>query len=169
MPDAPRLGAAVLLAAGGGTRFRGATHKLLAPFRGATVVRHAVSAAMAAALDAVIVVEGAVPLGAALAGLDVHLVANPHWARGPGRFAAGRRGRSRCPRLRVRHRRARRPALLHPAAWRAVAATTVTPVATALLDGRPAQPVRLAREVWDALPRSGDMGARAVIASGGSR
>ena len=48
--------AAVVLAAGGGTRFAGDAHKLLAPLRGRPVVVHAVSAALDAALDEVLVV-----------------------------------------------------------------------------------------------------------------
>ncbi len=53
--------AAVVLAAGGGARYRdsgGATHKLLASFRGATVVEAAVAAAVAAVLGFQVVGQG---------------------------------------------------------------------------------------------------------------
>lgn len=160
------LGAALVLAAGGGSRYRGSTHKLLAPFRGSTVVGEAVARALEAGLDEVVVVEGAVPLGPVLAGLPVHLVTNPAWAEGQaGSLQVGVRAAAALGCDAVTVGLGDQP-LLHPAAWRAVAATTVAPVAVALVDGRPAQPVRLAAAVWPELPRSGDAGARAVIASG---
>jgi CTP:molybdopterin cytidylyltransferase MocA len=164
------LGAAVVLAAGGGTRFLGPTHKLLAPFRGRPIVRWAVETAVDAGLDEVIVVEGAVPLGDALGELvgtgTVRLVRNDQWAHGQ----AGSLQRAVAAARSAGHRAITvglgdQP-LLDPAGWRAVAATTVTPIAAAFVGGRPSQPVRLAAEVWPELPTTGDHGARAVIAAG---
>ncbi|MEA3214297.1 MAG: molybdenum cofactor cytidylyltransferase, partial [Acidimicrobiia bacterium] len=54
--------AAVLLAAGGGSRFSGPTHKLLALLRGKPVVLWAVEAALAAGLDETLVITGAAGL-----------------------------------------------------------------------------------------------------------
>lgn len=163
------LGAALVLAAGGGSRFLGPTHKLLAPFRGRALVRVAVGVAVAAHLDEVIVVEGAVPLADALGDLvasgAVRIVRNPAWADGQAGsvqcgVAAAREAGHRSVTIGLGDQ-----PLLDAAAWRAVAATTLTPIAVAMVDGRPAQPIRLAAEVWPWLPTEGDAGARSLIAS----
>jgi molybdenum cofactor cytidylyltransferase len=167
------LGAAVVLAAGGGSRFAGPTHKLLAPFRGRTVCAWAIAHAVAAGLDEVIVVEGAVALRSTLdavitlaaAGAPVRLVSNPRWAEGQASslqvgIAAARSAGHAAVVVGLGDQ-----PLLDPAAWRAVAATTITPIAAAMVGGRPAQPIRLAAEVWPFLPHDGDAGARSVIAS----
>jgi molybdenum cofactor cytidylyltransferase len=77
--------AVIVLAAGQSTRFsdRGA-HKLLARLGDATVVRHAVRAAMESGVGDVYVVTGAEAAGVAVAlgGLDVRLVHEPAYADG---------------------------------------------------------------------------------------
>src|SRR5690606_9549989 len=71
--------AAILLAAGRGSRFAGPTHKLLAPLGARRIVDLALDAVVAADLDATYLVVGAVdvepPPG-------VHLVRNDRWADG---------------------------------------------------------------------------------------
>lgn len=80
---APIRAAAVVLAAGQGTRMPHA-HKLTAPLNGEPLVRRAVSAALASQARPVIVVTGheGAKVRAALAGLDVVFVDNPDFAEG---------------------------------------------------------------------------------------
>jgi len=80
--------AAIVLAAGGGSRFAGDAHKLLADFRGRPLVAWAVEHAIEAGLDQTIVVTGAVDLEDVLpAGVTV--VPNPRWAESWVAVAAG--------------------------------------------------------------------------------
>ncbi len=83
MPDRAKT-AAVVLAAGSSTRM--GENKLLMSLEGETVVRRAVRAAVAAALDPIIVVLGHEPetVRAALEGLPCRTVVNPDHARGQG-------------------------------------------------------------------------------------
>jgi molybdenum cofactor cytidylyltransferase len=82
MPEPTRI-AAIVLAAGRSTRM-GAANKLLANVGGKPMVRHPVEAAVASQAHPVLVVTGhqADDVRAALAGLDVTLVANPDFALG---------------------------------------------------------------------------------------
>jgi CTP:molybdopterin cytidylyltransferase MocA len=153
--------AAVVLAAGGGSRFTADVPKLLAPFRGRPLVAWAVESALAAGLDQTLVVVGAVDLSSAMPpGLTV--VENDRWAEGMATSvraavaAAGDAGHQA-----VVIAPGDQP-LVPPSAWRAVAASPAD-VATATFGGRRRPPVRLAREVWPLLPASGDEGARALM------
>jgi CTP:molybdopterin cytidylyltransferase MocA len=154
--------AAVILAAGAGSRFAGPTHKLLAPLGGRTVVELAVGAAAAAGFDEVIVVTGAAPLPA-LTG--VTLVANPHWSDGQaGSLQVALAHAAAAGHDAVVVGLGDQPGIPSEA-WRRVAATTATPIAVATYDGRRRNPVRLARSVWPLLPTEGDEGARVVVRS----
>jgi len=161
VPSAPMTTAAVLLAAGAGSRFVGPTHKLLAPWGAGTVAGSAIESVVAAGFDEVIVVTGAVDLGALVDGLTV--LPNPHWAR----------GQATSLRLAVEHAEAAghdavvvgladQPGVPE-SAWRAVAASDAPIAAARFAEGR-RPPVRLGREVWSMLPDSGDEGARALLA-----
>ena len=153
---------AVVLAAGGGTRFAGATHKLLAEIDGRSVHEHAVAAVVAAEIGRVVVVTGAV----ALALPDEVIVAhNPLWSQGQatslrtGIDAAAVLGADA-----VVVGLADQPFV--PAdAWRAVAgAPPEWPIVVATYDGRRGpNPVRLHRSTWSSLPVAGDEGARGLI------
>ncbi|MFN8051065.1 MAG: DUF501 domain-containing protein [Acidimicrobiales bacterium] len=155
--------AAVLLAAGGGSRFDGPTHKLLAPWGATTVIGAALAAASGAGLDEVIVVDGAVDLSSVVGDRAVTLVHNARWAEGQatslqlGVEAAGAGGHDA-----VVVGLGDQPAVT-AATWRAVAAATGTPIATARFGDERRPPVRLAREVWPLLPTDGDEGARVLM------
>ena len=158
---------ALLLAAGGGSRFVGATHKLLAPLGGQPVVRHVLEAVARSGLSPIIVVTGAVDLGDELTRelpghprlVQVH---HPQWQRG---MASS---------LHVGFDEARRLCLaavvvglgdqpgITSAAWRAVA-DTPSPLAVATYNGKRRNPVRIHTELWSHLPHEGDEGARTLL------
>jgi molybdenum cofactor cytidylyltransferase len=153
--------AAVVLAAGGGTRFRGPEHKLVSLFRGRPLVWWALAAAASAHLDEVAVIVGAVDLGAVVPE-GVRVIENPNWASGQasslqravswaseGQHEAVVVGLGDQP-------------LVPSAAWAAVAASP-SPVAIATFDGQRRPPVRLDRSVWSLLPTAGDEGARVLM------
>lgn len=165
--------AAVVLAAGEGSRFDGPSHKLLAPFRGRPLVVWAVEAAVEAAgsgvLDEVLVVTGAVDVAPALAAAGladrVTLVANPRWAEGQATSlaaavaAAGAAGHDA-----VVVGLGDQP-LIPSEAWRRVAgADPAWPIVVATYGGERRNPVRLAATVWPELPSEGDAGARVLLA-----
>ncbi|MGH9087277.1 MAG: nucleotidyltransferase family protein [Acidimicrobiales bacterium] len=155
--------AAVVLAAGGGSRFAGDGHKLLAPFRGRPLVAWAVAAAAEAGLDEVVVVSGAVDLTGALPAGEVTLLDNPDWADGQATSLGvaldwcGRQGHGSAvvglgdqP-------------LVPASAWRAVARAPGGPVVAASYSGQRRNPVRLDQAVWGLLPVDGDEGARVLM------
>jgi CTP:molybdopterin cytidylyltransferase MocA len=152
--------AAVLLAAGGGSRFGGDTHKLLVTFRGRPLYQHAVDAVIEAAFAETIVVTGSAPLDLP-AGLTV--VANPRWADGQATSVrAGLDHADRAGHDAVVIGLADQP-LIPSEAWRLVAACDERPVAVATYGGRRANPVRLRRELWPLVPSEGDEGARQIV------
>ena len=145
---------AVLLCGGGGTRFEGPTHKLLAPFRGRRVVDWAHEHAAQSGLRVVVVTGAVADLGLPD---QVH---NPRWRDGiatslqAGIAAAGAAdavvvGLGDQP-------------LIPAEAWRLVAAVDA-PLAAATYDGTRRNPVRIARSLWPALPTTGDQGASVLF------
>lgn len=151
--------ATVLLAAGLGSRFDGPTHKLLAPFRGRTVFEWALANAAAAGFDETIVILGATPLPlppgtTAIQNVDyalgqatsVHLAMRYAHHAGHDALIMGL---------------ADQP-LIPTDAWLAVGHSQGA-IGVATYDGQRRNPVRLARDVWDLLPTSGDEGARSIL------
>jgi CTP:molybdopterin cytidylyltransferase MocA len=152
--------AAVLLAAGAGSRFDGDAHKLRSLVRGRPVFAWALDAALAAGLDETFVVTGAAPLELPP---GVRAVPNFRWVEGQATsLSAGVAAADRGGHDAVVIGLADQP-FVTADAWRAVAACTVAPICVATYDGRRGNPVRLAREVWPLLPTEGDEGARTVM------
>jgi molybdenum cofactor cytidylyltransferase len=153
--------AAVILAAGAGSRFAGPSHKLLTEVRGKSIVRHAVDAARAAGFDEVVVVSGCVDLVPVMPD-DVTILHNERWEDGQSTslraatmYADARGHRAIVVGL------GDQPGV--PAeAWKAVAAST-SDIAAADFGSGPRPPVRLTDAMWASLPVSGDQGARALM------
>lgn len=159
--------AAILLAAGGGSRFLasgGSGHKLLASYLGRSVVEWAIENAAAAHLDATYVVRGATDLPVPPLAADVvQFVRNDRWSEGLATSMQAGIGRAR----RDGHTAvviglADQP-LVQAEAWRLLARATKTPVAVATYQGERGNPVRLSSMVWPLLPSTGDAGARVVM------
>lgn len=154
---------AVLLAAGGGTRFVGPTHKLLSMLDGVAVFRRSLDHVLSAGFDHVVVVTGAVDLG--LHDPALTIVRNPRWEQGQAgslQLAVGAAKESDSEFIVVGL--ADQP-FIPASAWRAVAAAeTTSPIVVATYDGvRGPNPVRLHRSVWSHLPTDGDEGARPLM------
>ena len=151
---------AAVLAAGGSSRFTGATSKLLADFRGRSLVQWAIDAALDAGLDETVVVTGAAEVPVPARATNLH---NTAWAKGMATSLQ----------VAVAHARARGHDVLvvglgdqplgPAAAWRSVAAAGA-PLAGAPIGGRRRPPGALASSVWHLLPTEGDEGARALMA-----
>ena len=156
--------AAALLAAGGGSRFEGSAHKLLASLNGRPVWEWALAAMIDAKLDLLIVVTGAVALELPAGIVERH---NPRWADGQATSlscavdAAREAGADS-----VTIGLADQPQV-PSSAWQAVTdALAEYPIVIATYDGKPGpHPVRLGRETWPLLPAQGDAGARGLIQS----
>jgi len=157
---------AALLAAGGGTRFEGPAHKLLAPLNGRPVWEWALAAMTDAKPDLLIVVTGAVALDLPAGIVERH---NPRWADGQATslmcaVAAAREAGADSVTIGL----ADQPHV-PSSAWQAVTdAPTEYPIVIATYnDGshdKPGpHPVRLGRETWPLLPAQGDAGARGLI------
>lgn len=154
--------AAVLLAAGAGSRFDGPAHKLRALLDGRPVLSWALDAVLAAGLDEVIVVTGAVDVDDLLPP-GVRVVRNARWADGQATSVrAGVEAAAAAGHDAVVVGLGDQP-FVSSEAWSAVARTVATPIAVATYAGRRRNPVRLGAAVWPLLPVDGDEGARSVI------
>ena len=151
---------AVLLAAGGGSRFTGSSHKLVALLRGRPVYQWSLDAVASADLAHVIVVTGSVDLE-----LPTWVIRaqNTDWAS--GQASSLQRGVAIAKGLgaeAVVVGLADQPFVM-ASAWRAVAHAP-QPIAVATYRGERGHPVRLHRSVWADLASEGDQGARSLMA-----
>jgi len=156
--------AGVVLAAGSGQRFRrsgGDVPKQRALVHGVPAVSRSVAAALAAPLEEVVLVQGAVDLRD-LVPAGVTVLANPRWSEGIATSLQ----------VALAHLAGRDAVVVGLAdqpgigaeAWAAVAAAPDEPaIAVATYDGRRGNPVRLAAAVWPLLPTTGDEGARVLM------
>jgi molybdenum cofactor cytidylyltransferase len=157
--------AAAVLAAGRGSRLGGEASKPLLEWRGRPLVGWALDAVNASGLAPVVVVVGyrADDVRAAVAGAEVLVVGNPEWAEGIASSLRAVLG-VLTPRTEVDAvcvGLADQP-LVGAEAYRRVAATDGELVIPTY-DGRPGNPVKLARSLWaDASELRGDVGARAL-------
>jgi molybdenum cofactor cytidylyltransferase len=156
--------AAVILAAGAGTRFSHKPgEKLLALTRGRPLLAYAIAPAVEAGFDELVVVSGAVDL-TDLVPDEATLLENGQWQAGQATS------------LRVAVDWCQRQGHdavvvglgdlpgLSTEAWRAVADAPGGPIVVATYRGRRGHPVRLDADVWPSLPIDGDEGARSLIA-----
>ncbi len=155
--------AAIVLAAGSGSRYEADRPKLLAELRGKPLIRWAIDAVVQSGLPRPYVVTGAVDLSGWLD--DVTEVRNPNWGDGLASslivgIKAAREGGHDAVVVALGDQPG-----ISPSAWRAVADTRGAPVAVATYAGVRGHPVRLAEEVWDDLPRTGEDGARLIMRS----
>jgi len=161
---------AVVLAAGAGSRFQAAHHKLATEVTtelGARpLVEHAIEHALDSEIGPVIVVTGAADLRLPPRLTSrVSMVSNPNWADGQSSsIAVGLDAAARLGAEQVLIGLGDQPGIA-ASAWQAVAAAPAEwPVVVASYDGRRGpHPVRLHRSVWPLLPASGDDGARALM------
>ncbi len=156
---------AVVLAAGGGSRFAGPEHKLLAPWRGRPLVTWALEHARAACLHRTWVVTGAVDLMAAgVVPPGVEVLVNPRWAEGQATsLQLAVEAAAAVPEISSLVFGLGDQPSIPPAAWRSVALSTGKPIAAASYTGRRRNPVRIDRDCWTLLPATGDEGARTLM------
>lgn len=153
--------AAVVLAAGGGTRFEGSEHKLRATFRGRPVLSWVLDAIDEAGFEHVYVVAGAVDL-ADLVGPNHIIITNLRWAEGQSTsLGAALDIADDAGHDAVVVGLGDQP-LVPAAAWRSVGAAAGV-IVTATFDGKRRPPVKLVRSVWPDIERAGDFGARPLM------
>ena len=167
---------AVLLGAGGASRFAGATHKLLADLRGRPLWTHALGHLLDAGFADAVMITGAADVDpAAVAALaddrPLQVVHNPRWRTGQAssvqlacRIASERQADAVVIGL------ADQP-FVDAADWRAVAgADPECELVVAEYGGKVGpNPVRIAAGLWSQLPSEGDEGARSLLRRHGDR
>ena len=158
---------AIVLAAGGGSRFVGSSHKLLAQLAGRSVIRHVLDAVMASGVTPVIVVTGAVDLASEIRAAapnddTLHVVHNERWRDGMASSLQCGLATARALGVAAVVVGLGDQPGVPASAWRRIAHTS-SPLAVATYGGARRNPVRIHAELWDSLPHDGDEGARTLI------
>lgn len=156
---------ALLLAAGSGSRFMGGIHKLAADLAGKPLYQWAIDAAVEAEIGPVVLVTGALEVTIdpmTTAGAAITVLHNPQWSTGmAGSLQVGLDAARKLGAEAVVVGLADQP-LVPATAWQLLAASQ-SPIAVATYNGKRGNPVRLHAELWDAIPKSGDEGARSLL------
>lgn len=157
--------AGIILAAGASSRF--GSPKILSSWVKSTFLRHIAEQALAAELDPVIIVLGAVikPAKAALVGLPVQIVVNRRWSNGQSSsIQAGLQALN--PKKPVLFLLADQPQVTQTLIRSLVEEyqKTSKPIIAPLVNGKRGNPVLFAPSTFDALDRiEGDQGGRAIF------
>jgi molybdenum cofactor cytidylyltransferase len=158
---------AVILAAGAGSRFEGEAHKLNSQIGGVTIIEWAVRAACSAQIGPVALITGATRPTISDPDLTYIEINNPDWASGQASSVQKGIDYARSVGASAAVIGLGDQPFITAASWRALARSQ-SPIAVATYadpDGtlRRGNPVKLAASVWDALPTTGDTGARELI------
>ncbi|SHE70964.1 molybdenum cofactor cytidylyltransferase [Ferrithrix thermotolerans DSM 19514] len=163
MKSGDETGVGVLLAAGSGSRFRGGQHKLLSSIEGTPIVSRSILALYRSEnLKYKIVVQGCVDLSPFVP-TGMNLLYNDCWRDGMGTSLH----------LGVSFARevdadfivvglGDQP-FVTSSCWSLLAAQRGSQLAMACYNGMRRNPVRIGRELFDELPRTGDEGARNLL------
>lgn len=151
---------ALVLAAGGGSRYLGPSHKLLARYQGRPLIATTLDAVARASFDEMAVVTGAVEF-AEFVPSGMAVLANPDWAN----------GLSSSLRVGIAWARERGHAAVviglgdtpgvPTSAWEALRSCEAE-VAVASFAGQLRPPVRLGAAMYSEIPTEGDVGARVL-------
>lgn len=155
--------AAVVLAAGEGSRFAGDSHKLRAEIAGVAVLRRSVDAAIAAGYDEVFVVTGDDDFSDILANVNYTSVHSPRWAEGQAlSLQAAVAAASAASVSAIVVAPGDQP-LIGSKTWQSLRNADELPYAVASYAGLWRPPTRIDASVWDQLPETGDFGARKLF------
>ncbi len=162
-PSASALGI-VLLAAGSGSRFLGAEHKLLTLVEGKSVFEWALQHAIDSHIGPIAVVYGAVDLPRPPSAQNVTYLHNPDWQSGMASSVhCGLHWATSIGLQSVVIGLGDQPCI-PPSAWNAVAQSP-SPLAVATYQGVRANPVKIHAEFFSHIPTTGDIGARSLLRS----
>lgn len=155
--------AAVILAAGAGSRYLGETHKLRAEIDGVSVLARSVNAARAVGFDAVFVVVGDDDFADVLPDDGVTVVHSPRWADGQAHSLQVAVSAARAGSFDAIIVAPGDQPLVGSVTWAGLRDADSTPWAMSTYAGVRRPPTRLASSLWDELPTEGDQGARAAL------